>query len=141
MESTAPLRTHEQPTSTPLMRRLRGERNEVGLQFGEVAAADAVFLLGQHDDRAAFGRLVGERGELRRVGEFLLGHAAHRLELGRLAVAERDGAGLVEEERIDVAGGFDRAARHGEHIEAHQAIHAGDADGREQRADRGRNQA
>ena len=119
---------------------LRAERDEVGLQFGEFAAADAVFLLGQHDDGAALRRLVGERGQLRRVGQFLLGHAAQRLELGRLAVAERDGAGLVEEERVDVARGLDRAARHGEHVEAHQPIHAGDADGRKQRADGGRDQ-
>ena len=52
---------------------------KLALQFGEFAAADAVFLLGQHDDRAAFRRLVGERGELRRVGQFLLGDAAHGL--------------------------------------------------------------
>ena len=58
----------------------------------------------------------------------------------RLAVAERDRAGLVEQQRIDVARRLDRAAGHGEHVEAHQAVHAGDADGREQRADRGRDQ-
>ena len=119
---------------------LRGERNELGAQLGQVAAADAVFLLGQHDDRAAFGRLVGERGELRRIRQLLLGHAAQRLELGRLAVAERDGAGLVEQQRVDVARRLDGAAGHRQHVEAHQAVHAGDADGRQQRADGGRDQ-
>ena len=128
------------PTSTPLMRVCARERDEVRFHFGKLAAADAVFLLGQHDDRAALGRLVGERGKLRRVRQFLLGHAAHRLELGRLAIAERDGAGLVEQKRVDVARGLDRAAGHGEHVEAHQPVHAGDADGRKQRADRGRDQ-
>ena len=108
--------------------------------LGELAPADAVFFLGQHDDRAAFRRLVGERGELRRVGELLLGHAAQRLELGRLPVAERDGAGLVEQQRIDVARRLDGAARHRQHIEAHQPVHAGDADRRQQRADRGRDE-
>jgi hypothetical protein len=29
-------------------------------------------LLGQHDDAAAFGRLVGERGQLRGVGQLRL---------------------------------------------------------------------
>ena len=119
---------------------LRGEGHEGRAELGHVAAADAVLLLGQHDDRAALRRLVGERGELRRVGELLLGDAAHRAELGRLAVAEGDGAGLVEQQRVDVARRLDRAARHGEHVEAHQPVHAGDADGREQRADRGRDQ-
>ena len=106
----------------------------------DVAAANAVFLLGEHDDGAPFRRLVGERGELRGVGKLLLAHARDRLELGRLPVAERDGAGLVEEQRVDVAGGLDRAARHGEHVEAHQPVHAGNADGRQQRADGGRDE-
>ena len=64
-----------------------------------VAAADAVFFLCQHDDRTAFRRLVGQRGELRRVGQLLLGDAGEREELGRLPVAERDRAGLVEQQR------------------------------------------
>jgi hypothetical protein len=59
----------------------------------------------------------------------------------RLAVAERDGAGLVEQQRVDVARGLHRAAGHRQHVEAHQPVHAGDADRRKQRADRGRNQA
>ena len=41
----------------------------VAPQLVDVAAAEAVLLLGQHDDAAAFGRLVGQRGELRRVGQ------------------------------------------------------------------------
>ena len=126
--------------STPLMRVCAVKGTKVALQLRHVAAADAVFLLGQHDDRAAFRRLVGERGELRRIGQFLLGDAADRAELGRLAVAERDGAGLVEQQRVDVARRLDGAAGHGEHVEAHQPVHAGDADRREQRADGGRDQ-
>ena len=62
-------------------------------------------------------------------------------ELARLPVAERDGAGLVEQQRVDVAGRLDRTARHGEHVALHQPVHAGDADRGQQRADRGRDQA
>jgi hypothetical protein len=51
----------------------RGEGNEVGAQLGEIAAANAVPLLGEHDDGAALGGLVGERGELRGIGQLLLG--------------------------------------------------------------------
>ena len=61
-------------------------------------------------------------------------------ELGRLAVAEGDRAGLVEQQRVDVARRLDRAARHGEHVEAHQPVHAGDADRRQKRADGRRDQ-
>src|ERR1700688_1325065 len=76
---------------------LRGKGNEGGVEFRHVAAADAVFLLCQHDDRAAFRGLVGQRGEVRRIGELLLVDAADGAERGGLAVAERDGAGLVEQ--------------------------------------------
>ena len=96
------------PASTPLMRVCAENGTNVAPQLRHVAAADPVFLLGQHDDRAALRGFVGQRGELRRVGELLLGDAADRTERRRLAVAERDGAGLVEQQGIDVAGGLDR---------------------------------
>ena len=67
--------------------------------------------------------------------------ALDRDELGGLAVAEGDGAGLVEQQRGDVAGGLDGAAGHGEHVALHQPVHARDADRGEQRADGGRDQA
>ena len=35
----------------------------------DCAAAQAVLLLGQHDDAAPFGRFVGQRGQLRRLGQ------------------------------------------------------------------------
>ena len=59
----------------------------------------------------------------------------------RLAIAQSDGAGLVEQQSVDIAGGFDGASRHGQHIVLNQAIHAGNADGGEQAADGRRNQA
>ena len=53
--------------------RLRGERHEAWRpSLLDVALAEAVLLLGQHDDAAALRRLVGERGELRRVGQLPL---------------------------------------------------------------------
>ena len=106
----------------------------------ELALAQPVLLLREHDDRAALGRLVGERRELRRLGELLLADAVHRDELGGLAVAERDRAGLVQQQHVDVAGGLDGAARHREDVALDEAIHAGDADRREQRADRRRDE-
>src|SRR5665213_2477919 len=77
---------------------LRGERNEFGLHFSQIAATDAILLLRKHDDGAALGRLVGKRSKLCRIRQLLFGHAAHRLELSGLAVAERDRAGLVEQQ-------------------------------------------
>ena len=68
------------------------------------------------------------------------GDARHRQEVGRHAVAEGDRAGLVEQKRIDVAGCLDGTAGRGNDVEAHQTIHASNADGRQQAADRGRDQ-
>jgi hypothetical protein len=51
--------------------------------------AQAELLLGEDDDRAALRSLVGEGGELGRLGELALGDAGDGEELGRLAVAQR----------------------------------------------------
>ena len=138
-ESTAPLRSLRLPISTPDSRVIA--ENSMNLApAGADLAAHVIFLLHQRDDRAAFRGLVGIAGEQRGLRGFALGDAGHRNDFGRQPVAEGDGAGLVEQQRIDVAGGFHRAAGHRQHVEAHQPVHAGNADGREQRADGGRDQ-
>ena len=91
--------------------RLRAEGDELRAERLHVAPANAVLLLGQHHDRAAFGRLVGQRGQLRRIGQLRGADARRRDEARRQAIAERDGAGLVEQQHVDVAGRLDRAAR------------------------------
>ena len=111
----------------PAHARLRGEGDELGLDRGHVVLADPV-LLGQHDDRAALRRLVCERGELRRLRQLGLRHPGHRDELAREPVADRDRAGLVEQQHVDVAGRLDRAAGEGEHVAPHEAVDAGDPD-------------
>ena len=108
---------------------------------GEVAAAQLELLLGEHDDRTTLRRLVRERGELRDVGELLLGRRRRRNEREGLPVTERDGAGLVEQQHVDIAGRLDGAARGRDHVRAHHAVHAGDADRGQQGADRRRDQA
>src|SRR5262245_46058148 len=95
---------------------LRRERHEGAPERGEVALTQVELLLREDHDRAAFGRLVGDRGELGCFGKLLLGNAGRRKERGGLAIAERDRAGLVEEQDVDVAGGFHRAARHSDDV-------------------------
>ncbi|MNL14161.1 hypothetical protein D3C87_1350910 [compost metagenome] len=114
---------------------LGGEGHESGVQFLHVAGTDAVFFLGENDDGTAFRRFVGKRCKLRRIGQFLFGNTGDGAEFGCLAVAERYRAGLVEQQRVDVAGGFHRAAGHGKHVETHQPVHAGNADRRQESAD------
>ncbi len=54
---------------------------------------------------------------------------------------ERDRAGLVEEEDVDVAGGLDGASRRGDDVRLDHAVHPRDADRRQEAADRRGDQA
>ena len=117
--------------------RLCAEGDELEAARDLLPLAEAEALLGEHDDGAALGGLVGQGGELGRVGQVALGDPVRRDELRRLAVAERDGAGLVQEEGVHVARGLDRAPAHREHVALHEAVHAGDADRRQEGPDRG----
>ena len=76
--------------------RLRGEGNEVGLVGRHFASANVVFLFGQHHNGAALGGFVGQAGELRGIGQVGFGDAVQRDELHRLAVPERNRAGLIK---------------------------------------------
>ena len=120
---------------------LRGERNDDGRLGIELRLREAEIALGERDNRAALGRVVGKARGKRRGGEIFRPHAVDGQELGRHAIAEGDRPGLVEEERIDVARRLDGAAGGRDDVEAHEPIHAGDADGREKAADRRRNEA
>src|SRR5262245_53886889 len=74
---------------------LGGEWHEGRAQSLYVPLADTVLLLGQDDDAPTLGGFVGKRGELSHVGEVALRDSGGRKEGGGLAVAERDGSGLV----------------------------------------------
>ena len=100
----------------------------------EVVLAQPV-LLGQDHDRAALWGLVRERGHLGGLGERRVLDTGHRQELGGLAVAERDRAGLVEEQHVHVARGLHRATGEGQDVAPHEPVHARDPDGRQQRPD------
>ena len=63
------------------------------------------------------------------------------LHLVRAAPSGDVDVNALEEQRVHVAGGFDRPPRHRQHVVLHQPVHAGDADRRQQAADRRRNQA
>ena len=114
---------------------------KVGLQFVHFPAADPEFVLGQDDDGTALRSFVSERSQLRGIGQLLAGHARCGMEFHRHAIAERDRAGLVEQQNIDVAGRFHRASARRENIVPNESIDPADADRAEQSADRRRDQA
>ena len=69
MESVAPLRSWRPSRVDAAHPRVGGERNEVAPCAADVAAAKLVLLLGEHDDRSAFRRFVGQARQLRGVGQ------------------------------------------------------------------------
>ena len=109
-------------------------------QGSHVASPNVVLLLRQHNNRPPFRGLVRQRRQLRRIRQFARRHAGQRKELGRLPVTQRDRAGLVQQQRIDIPRRLDRTSRHRQHIEPHQPVHARNADRRKQRPDRRRDQ-
>ena len=85
---------------------LRGKGNELGLVAFELVAAQPVLFLRQDDDAASLGRFIGQRGQLRGVGQLGQVGAVGRDEFDGLPIAQRDRARLVQEQHIHVAGGF-----------------------------------
>ena len=108
---------------------------DVALQL----ARSGVALARQGQDGFALRRVVTERGQHGGLGQ-QGGSTPGPDQLVRHPVAEGDGAGLVQQQGAHVAGGLHRPARLGDHVELHQPVHAGDADGGEQTADGGRDQ-
>src|ERR1019366_7569862 len=105
-----------------------------------LAAPNAVFFLCKYDDGTAFRRFIRERGELRRVREFLFAHAGQRNKFRSLAVAEGDRPCFVKKQRVDVSSRLNRASRHSENIESHETVHPGYSNRGQKRADRRRNE-
>ena len=70
-----------------------------------------------------------------RSADFRGGEVAEGDELRGVAIAHGDRAGLVQQQRIHVAGHFHRLAALGEDVGPQGPVHAGDADGRQQGAD------
>ena len=68
-------------------------------------------------------------------------YSADREEVGGEPVAERDGPGLVEEERVHVAGCLHRAAAHRQDVLAQEPIHSRDADRGQEASDGGGDEA
>ena len=79
----------------------------------DVAATEPEALLGQDNDAAAFRGLVGQGGELGCVGQFGRTDSGSGQKLGSLAIAQGDGAGLVQKQHVHVAGGLHGPAGHG----------------------------
>ena len=94
----------------------RGKGDEGCVFVGKLSAADSKLFFCKDDNASALRRFIGKGRELCRIGKLLLRHAVYRKEGVRLAVAERNGAGLIEHQDIHITGGFNGTAAHGKHI-------------------------
>ena len=101
----------------------------------------AVTLTRQGYNRATLRSLVRDAGEHGRLTYLPLVHARNRYKARCLAIAQRDGAGLVQQQHIDIARRLHRTPTHRQHIALHQPVHARDTNGRKQAADGRRDQA
>ena len=110
------------------------------LKSHQLDDADTMILFSHSGINAVIMDLAMEC-KARGIGQFARGHARRGQEGRRLAIAERDGAGLVQQQHVHVARGFDGAARGGDDVGAHHPAHARHADGGQQAADGGGDQA
>ena len=67
-------------------------------------SSQAKLFFGQHGDAATFGGFVRHRRQMSRFGQLLFGHADRWNEASRLTIAQRDRAGLVEQQHIHISG-------------------------------------
>ena len=139
MASTAPLRSLRAPISMPDSR-VVAENSMKPLRGGASGMADPVLLLGQRDDRAALGRLVGKAGEQGRLGRLMLatpgtGMTSVAMRLPKVMVPVLSSSSVSTSPAASTARP-DMAST----LKLQQPVHAGDADGRQQAADGGRNE-
>ncbi|MNJ19902.1 hypothetical protein D3C77_142260 [compost metagenome] len=86
------------------------------------------------DNRLAFSGVVCQRSQQGTLAQLLAGDSGGGMQSTATAVAKGNGAGLVEHQHMHVTGRFHCTTGAGDYIQAHQAVHAGNADGRQQAA-------
>src|ERR1019366_4405707 len=121
--------------------RMRRERHEARAERAQVALTQIEALLREYDDTAPFRGLIGKRSQLSNIGQFLLRHAGRRQKHSSLSIAERNGARLIEEQHIDVAGCLDGATGGRDDVRLHHPTHAGYTDRRQEGTYRRGNEA
>ena len=124
---------------------IHARRAGLRAEFDHVGALDTQPLgdvfTGQFHHGFALRRVVGQRRERRKANELGFLDAGCRVEMRGLAVPDGNGASLVEQQYVQIAGGFHRLTRFSDHVGAQRPVHARNTDGREQAADGGRNEA
>ena len=122
----------------PAHARLGGELQEGGAGLFLTGVTQAA---GQLQRGLAFGGLIVQAGQGRAANKLAAGGTLHGEEVRRQAVSKGNGARLIQDHGVHVAAGLHRLSGHGDHIKAGDPVHTGNADGGEQAADGGGDQA
>ncbi len=141
MASAAPLRICRPFRLTPLMRVWAVKGTKVAPSFSISRSRIWYFSLARMTMLRPSGVSSASDASWAASASTRLGDAGRGDEGSRLAVAQRDRAGLVEQQDVHVARGLDGPPGHGDDVLLDHPVHARDADGGEERADRGRDQA
>ena len=88
--------------------RVRRKGNRLAIFQGHIRGSRVQPLPGEHHDAAPLRRLVGLRREPGHLGQMGRVNAGSGRQFGGLAVAQRDGAGLVEQQHVHITGSLDR---------------------------------
>ena len=119
--------------------RLSLERDHLGARSQSLEGRCAE-LLREGLDAAPLRRVVAQARLTSGDQRIQLGSAANRDDLGCQSVAVGDRARLVQQQHVHITSRFDGATRHGQNVEARHAVHARNSDGRQQSANRRRDQ-
>ncbi len=91
--------------------RVRAEGHERRIRRKRAVCIDAAALR-KCDDRTSLRRFVGQRGKVGDLRGIFCIDAGSRHNFYRLAVTQRDRSRLIEEQRVNITGRFDRAPAH-----------------------------
>ena len=96
---------------------------------------------GKFQSRFSFRRCVMQAGQSCTTNQIAAVGAAHREEVSSQTVAIGDRTSLIQNHRVYVAAGFNCLTGHSDDVETSHTVHTSDANGGQQTADGGRNQA
>ena len=107
-----------------------GEGNEFAFCL-ILSQSKIVTLICQGHNTATFRSFISHRSKAGSTNHFLLINTGSRQKVDGHAVTQGDGARLVQQEGIHIAGSLHRTAAHSQHIATQQTVHTGNADGGE----------
>ena len=119
----------------------RSERAKNHAPVLQCPAPQSKLFFCKYHNASALRRLVSEGGKLCCIGKLSWVGSVHRNEVTGLSIAQRDCAGFVQHQNINISGCFNGSAAHSKHIGLIETAHSRNTDCGKQRADGGGREA